>query len=86
MLQRSVVIAGAGLHARPAAELARLAQASSGGLRIRAGERVVDAASVLAVMGLTLARGDRILLEADGPGAEAVLDDAEALLAGGDPA
>lgn len=81
MVQRSVTIGLAhGLHARPAAELARLAQAVEGRLLIRAGERAVDAASVLAVMDLGLGAGDRVVLEAEGSGAEATLDEAEALL------
>ncbi|WP_345751238.1 HPr family phosphocarrier protein [Microbacterium rhizophilus] len=80
-LRRVVIQVAAGLHARPAAELARLARSSEGGLRIRAGADLVDAASVLAVMELALAAGDRVVLEADGPGADAVLDVAESLLA-----
>ncbi|MER7796966.1 HPr family phosphocarrier protein [Microbacterium sp. NPDC096154] len=82
MSQRRVVIGVAtGLHARPAAELARLAQGVPGGLRIRVGADVVDASSVLAVMDLALSAGDPVVLEADGPGAGAALDAAEALLA-----
>jgi len=81
MVQRSMTIGLAqGLHARPAAELARLAQAVDGGLRIRVRDRAVDAASVLAVMDLALGAGDRVVLEADGSGAETALDEAEALL------
>ncbi|MBO3664935.1 HPr family phosphocarrier protein [Microbacterium stercoris] len=81
MAQRRVVISGAaGLHARPAAELARLAQAHAGGIRISAGGASVDAASVLAVMGLTLERGEQVVLHADGPDAESVLERAAALL------
>ncbi|GAA3653500.1 HPr family phosphocarrier protein [Microbacterium marinilacus] len=82
MAQRSIVVtAEGGLHARPAAELVRLAQRLSGGLRIRAGAEVVDAASVLSLMELALAPGDRVVLEADGEGADAALTAAAALLA-----
>ena len=81
MAQRRVVItAAAGLHARPAAELARLARAREGGVRIRAAGAVVDAASVLSLMDLALQRGQEVYLEADGPGAEAALDEAASLL------
>jgi phosphotransferase system HPr (HPr) family protein len=82
MVRRRVVItADAGLHARPAAELARLARAQAGGIRIHAGGATVDAASVLALMNLALERGDEVVLEADGPAADAALDIAESLLA-----
>lgn len=81
MAQRRVVItAEAGLHARPAAELARLAQAREGGIRIHAAGATVDAGSVLALMGLTLRRGDEVVLEAEGPEAESALETAAGLL------
>lgn len=81
MAQRRVRISGAaGLHARPAAELARLALSHDGGIRIAAGGVIVDAASVLAVMGLTLQRGEDVVIHADGPGADDVLERAAALL------
>lgn len=78
--RRVEITAEAGLHARPAAELARIAQAHDGGIRIHARGATVDAASVLAVMDLTLAAGEALVLEADGPGAEAALDAAVAAL------
>lgn len=81
MAQRRVVItSSAGLHARPAAELARLAQRREGGIRIRTAGTTVDAASVLAVMELALARGAEVVLETEGPEAEAALDIAAGLL------
>ncbi|MBF0816225.1 HPr family phosphocarrier protein [Microbacterium paludicola] len=81
MAQRRVVItAHAGLHARPAAELARLAQEREGGIRIRTAGATVDAASVLAVMDLALERGAEIVLETEGPDAEAALETAAGLL------
>lgn len=81
MAQRRVVItAESGLHARPAAELARLAQSRDGGIRVRAGQHEVDAASVLSVMNLGLRQGAEIVLEAHGPDAEAALETAARLL------
>ncbi|GGH37378.1 HPr family phosphocarrier protein [Microbacterium album] len=81
MVQRRVVVGGAaGLHARPAAQLARLAQSAPGGLRLRVAGRVVDAASIMAVMELALEPGDPVTLEADGPGADATIEAASALL------
>ncbi|MFL0410678.1 HPr family phosphocarrier protein [Microbacterium paludicola] len=79
-LRRVVITAHAGLHARPAAELARLAQGREGGIRIRTAGATVDAASVLAVMDLALERGAEVVLETDGPEAEATLDIAAGLL------
>ncbi|WP_309069268.1 HPr family phosphocarrier protein [Microbacterium sp.] len=80
-LRRVVITAAAGLHARPAAELARIAQRRDGGIRIRTASATVDAASVLAVMNLALTHGQEVELEAEGPGADAALDIAESLLA-----
>lgn len=81
-MQRIIVVTSPdGLHARPAAQLAQLAQHLPGPLRISIGDRVVDAASVLAVMDLELTIGTRVVLEAEGEGAAAALDAAEAILA-----
>ncbi len=76
MATRSVVIrAEGGAHARPVAELVRLAMAYEGpvGLTTTAG-RQVDLGSVLAVMDLALVPGDEVVLSADGPDAEGLLD------------
>jgi len=81
MARRGVRFSGAaGLHARPAAELVRVAQAHPGGIRIIAGGVTVDAASILSVMALTLGHGEEVVLEADGPDAPAALDVAARLL------
>ncbi|ACQ80808.1 dihydroxyacetone kinase, phosphotransfer subunit [Beutenbergia cavernae DSM 12333] len=55
-----------GLHARPAAHLARLAGSFDATVRVNG----VDAASLLALMGLGLTGGAEIVVEADGPQAE----------------
>lgn len=75
MVRRNVVVnAPGGLHARPAAELARLAAQLPGGVRIGLGAHdPVDAASVLSVMNLGVAQGDEVTLEAAGTDAEATL-------------
>lgn len=83
MATRKVVIRTAdGLHARPAAELARRAQAHSSRVTLTSPTGVaVDAASVLAVMNLALAEGDAVVLAtADAVGAEAALDALAAVL------
>jgi phosphocarrier protein FPr len=64
-----------GLHARPAAALARLAKAFPGRVALAApsgGE--ADAKSVSALMGLGLRHGDMVTLSTQGAGAAAALD------------
>lgn len=71
-----------GAHARPVAELARLAQAHGSPvlLSTRSGDRA-DLTSVLAVMDLGIAAGDEVTFEvADSPAATALLDALEAVL------
>ena len=76
MTTRSVVIlAEGGAHARPVAELVRLAMAHQGQVGLTTAEgRQVDLGSVLAVMDLALVPGDEVVLSADGPGAESLLE------------
>lgn len=59
-----------GLHARPAAQLARKMDGFDATVRING----VDATSVLALMGLGLTGGARLQVEAGGPEAAAALD------------
>lgn len=59
-----------GLHARPAAQLAALAGSFDALVTIGG----VDAASLLSLMGLGLAEGDTVALEASGPQATEALD------------
>jgi phosphocarrier protein FPr len=62
-----------GLHARPAAVLASRAKQFTSDVRLRRGDSEVNARSVVAIMGLEVARGDRIEIVASGPdAAEAV--------------
>ncbi|WP_460797591.1 HPr family phosphocarrier protein [Microbacterium sp. GXF0217] len=65
-----------GAHARPVAELARLAIAHSAPVTLAtSGGAVVELASVLAVMDLALAEGDVVTLETTtSDDADAVLD------------
>ncbi len=83
MLQREVVIGSRiGLHARPAAMFVQAATACGVPVRISkvGGTKTVDARSILSVLALGAKGGDTVLLEADGDGAEAALDELEALL------
>ncbi|WP_295011686.1 HPr family phosphocarrier protein [uncultured Microbacterium sp.] len=84
MANRTVVIRVAGgAHARPVAELVRLAMAHDGAVELTTSTgRRVDLGSVLAVMDLALLAGDEVELSADGTDPEAVLDALERVLAG----
>jgi len=59
-----------GLHARPAALLARGVVDLDVAVTVRLGERLADASSVLALMGLGARRGDRIVVTARGVDAD----------------
>lgn len=81
MRRRITITHPDGLHARPAADLVRLAQSHPGGIRIAASDGTpADAASVLAVMTLALEPGSVVDLDADGPDADDVLETAAAIL------
>jgi len=83
MSQRTVVVASrVGLHARPASIFTQAVAAC--GLEVtiaRAGEEPMDASSILMVMALGVACGEEVVLEADGPEADRVLDELVTLLA-----
>ncbi|WP_424935272.1 MULTISPECIES: HPr family phosphocarrier protein [Bacteria] len=81
---RPVVIRTAGgAHARPVAELARLAMSHPGPVTLATADGTrVDLRSVLAVMDLALLPGDEVTLIADGPGADDLLRALERILAG----
>jgi phosphocarrier protein len=83
MAERTVKIASAsGLHARPAAIFAEAAGEYED-LEItieKAGDEPVDAASILALMGLGAGHGEEVTLRAEGEGADKALDELAALL------
>lgn len=58
-----------GLHARPAALVARSLTGLDASVRIELGDNEADAASVLSVMGLGARKGDRVILRGSGPDA-----------------
>ncbi|KGI80040.1 PTS sugar transporter subunit IIA [Actinopolyspora erythraea] len=62
-----------GLHARPAALLARALTGLEAEVTVVAGDNSADARSVLGVMGLGARKGDRVDLYATGPDAEQAL-------------
>ena len=78
--QRTVVITlRQGLHARPAALLARRAKSFGAQISLAAHGRIADARSVVAIMALGVRHGDEVILRAEGNEAVQALD---AVLAG----
>ncbi len=76
MTQRQVIVGSTvGLHARPASLFVQAAAKAPVPVYIaRQGGEPVDARSILSVIGLDARGGDTVVLSADGPGADAVLD------------
>jgi phosphocarrier protein FPr/phosphocarrier protein len=73
--QRTVVIAlRQGLHARPAALLARRAKSFGAQISLAAHGRIADARSVVAIMALGVRHGDELILRAEGSEAAQALD------------
>jgi phosphocarrier protein HPr len=83
MAERRVTVASkVGLHARPAALLAKAAADQPVPVTIRKdGGEAVEAASVLGLMTLGAMHGDEVVLSADGDGADAALDAIAELIA-----
>jgi phosphoenolpyruvate-protein phosphotransferase len=72
--QQTVVIAlRQGLHARPAALIARRAKAFDAQISLAAHGRLADARSVVAIMALGVRHGDELILRADGKDAALAL-------------
>lgn len=85
MTERTATIASrVGLHARPAAIFAEAA--GENGLEVTIArendptDEAMDASSILSLMSLGAKHGDRVVLRAEGPGAESVLDKLAAIL------
>jgi phosphocarrier protein len=72
-----------GLHARPAALLAKAAARAGIPVTLRrsGAEERVDAGSVLALMGLGIGAGEEVVLAAEGEAADAVLAELAGLVA-----
>jgi len=69
-----------GLHARPAAEFVRCARKFKATIVIRKDGAEYSAASILDVLSANLDCGSRMILSADGPDADAALDQLAGLL------
>jgi multiphosphoryl transfer protein len=71
-----------GIHARPAASLASVAKKLSADVSIAFGERKANAKSPVALMSLGVRKGDRIVIQASGPDAEAAVAALERAITG----
>jgi len=75
MPERTVTVGStSGLHARPAKLFVQAAAKQPVKVMITAGERTVDARSMLGVLSLGVNTGGSVTLAAEGEGADAVLD------------
>ncbi len=81
-MERTVtVVPEAGLHARPAAKFVETANEFDADIEVATTDgKPVDAASMLAVTGLTAKQGEDVRIIAEGTDAEAALDALEELL------
>ena len=80
MAKREVIVINSkGLHARPAAMVAKIATTHDAEISITRGEERADAKSVLSLLILAAGKGTPLQLEAQGADAERALDELEEL-------
>lgn len=77
------VTSRSGLHARPAATLAKLAARVPSAVTLRAGEKTVNAASVLSLISAGITQGQTVTVECDGDTAETDLAEIVAAIESG---
>lgn len=81
MSERTLIVgSSSGLHARPAKLFVQAAAKQPVKVTITAGDRTVDARSMLGVLSLGVNKGGTVTLAAEGDGADAVLDELAAML------
>ena len=77
----ATVTSAVGLHARPATIFVKAATDTGLAVKVgRPGQKMVDARSILMVMSLGVKCGEQVELTAEGPDAEAHLDELAALV------
>ncbi len=75
LLSKDVIIANTlGLHARPAAEIAKLAKKACKGVWISNDSQTVDASSIIDILTMGCGPGSRVTIKIDDAGDMAVLD------------
>ena len=72
-----------GMHARPCHAFVSTALEFEARLRVALGDREVEGKSILSLMTLEAPAGTELLLVAEGPDAEALVERLDALVAGG---
>ena len=81
MLERTVRIANKnGLHARPAAEIVKLAAKFKSEITILKDDLDVNGKSIMGVMMLAAEHGSNVTFRAEGPDAQQALDELEKLV------
>ncbi|MHB1863505.1 MAG: HPr family phosphocarrier protein [Gemmatimonadaceae bacterium] len=84
MAERAVTIVNkVGLHARPAAQIVKLASRYRSDIVLIRDDLEVNGKSIMGVMMLAAERGAQLTLRAEGPDAEEALDALAALIADG---
>ena len=84
MIERDATIVNQdGLHARPAAQIVRLASSFTSEVELFKDGLAVNGKSIMGVMMLSAECGSSITIRADGPDAEQAVDAISQLVAGG---
>lgn len=81
--QAVLVPNASGIHARPAATLASLAKGFSSDIRLRRGDDSANAKSIVSIMGLAAGYGERVVVTAHGPDADAAVAELEQAIRNG---
>jgi phosphocarrier protein len=80
--RRVTVVSEVGLHARPAATFVQTAAKAGVDVTVgKPGGQPVNAKSILSVLALDVRQGETIVIQADGEGADEVLDTLAAIAA-----
>jgi len=84
VIERQVTIVNSlGMHARPAAQIVRLAATFAASLELECDGQRVNGKSIMGVMMLAAEQGATVILRSDGPDAEAAADALAALIRSG---
>lgn len=84
MIEREARIPNSlGLHARPAAQIVRLASTFASHVELEKDDLTVNAKSIMGVMMLAAESGSTVRIRADGPDEEAAVNALAALVASG---
>lgn len=84
MIEREATIVNSlGMHARPAAQLVRIASGFQSNVELEHDGQVVNGKSIMGVMTLAAERGAVVRVRGDGPDAEAAVGAVLALIANG---